>query len=118
MITFGEVKPYKEDGKTGIYIRGHADYAKDDDIVCAAVSAIGQTAAQAVEVYGKNVEIRHCSKGHIMFVCDANPEAELIIKTALLGLNSIKEQYPQCFTAKDEHTQNVMTRKEFELKGV
>lgn len=98
MITFGEVKPYKDDGKTGIYIRGHADYAKGDDIVCAAVSAIGQTAAQGCGYYDSKTDVQHCQKGHIVFVCDKTAETVAIINTALLGLNAIKLQYPQCFT--------------------
>ena len=98
MITFGEIKAYKEPDKTGLYIRGHADYAKGDDIVCAAVSAIGQTAAQGCKCYDKKTEIRQQKKGHIVFVCYKTAESIAIINAALLGLNAIKLQYPQCFT--------------------
>lgn len=99
MISYGKMEPYREPDKTGLFIRGHAHYApKGEDIVCAAVSAIGQTAAQGCKAYDAKTEIRHCADGHVVFICDKRPETEAIIRAALIGLDSVKEIQPQCFT--------------------
>lgn len=94
MISFGRTK--KEKGEIGFWIRGHANYKKDNDIVCAAVSAIGQTAAQGCQVYA-DTEIYHCEPGHIEFITRKNEKTDAIIKSSILGLQGIKESYPQCF---------------------
>ena len=101
MISFGRLK--LDDDMTGMFIHGHANYAKEgEDIVCAAVSGIGCSAAQGCQIYDTNTQIRHCEKGNIEFVCKKTAETEAIARTALAGLFSIKEQYPQCFNMKKD----------------
>lgn len=100
MIEYGKINPHNEDDGTGLFIRGHANYAESGtDIVCAAVSAIGQTAAHGCKVFDAYTEIRHCQKGHIVFVCEDKTETNAIIRAALIGLDEVKAQYPECFKA-------------------
>lgn len=99
MISYGRMEPYQEPEKTGLFIRGHANYApRGEDIVCAAVSAIGQTAAQGCKAYEDQTNIRHCEDGHIVFICRKTLETEAIVKAALIGLDAVKEARPECFT--------------------
>lgn len=101
MIQYGRVEPYQKEEdvyKTGLYIRGHANYVtKGDDIVCAAVSAIGQAAIAGCEAFDAYIEIKQRRKGHIVFVCEHTTETNAIIQAAILGLDGIKAKYPQCF---------------------
>lgn len=97
MIRFGIVK-HIDKYKTGLFIRGHANYAKKgEDIVCAAVSAIGQTAAIGVQRFDAGTDIKQCRSGHIIFTCARKAETEAIISTAAAGIHQIAMQYPQCF---------------------
>ena len=112
MVTYGIVK-HIDKNKTGLYIRGHANYVKKGpDIVCAAVSAIGQTAGLGVERFDSTAELKRNQNGYWMFVCDSTAETRAIIVTAIAALDVLREQYPQCFAEPDEYTQNVLARKE------
>ena len=94
MIHFGVIE-HIDKSKTGLFIRGHANYAKHGaDIVCAAVSAIGQTAAIGVGKFDNGAAIKHCRAGYISFVCAKMPETTAIISTAMAGLNEIAKEYP------------------------
>lgn len=94
MVTYGLVKHLEKD-KTGIFIRGHANYAKKGaDIVCAAVSTIGQVAALGVSKYDPQVEVKQMTTGHISFTCKRTPETEAIIYTAIAGLDEVAKEYP------------------------
>lgn len=96
MISFGRLEI--DDGMIGIFIRGHANYAKEgEDIVCAAVSGIGCSAVQGCQLYDENIEIRHCKKGNIEFVCKRTAETEAVVRATLAGISSIKEIYRKCF---------------------
>lgn len=98
MIEYGRVEHYEDKTKTGLYIRGHANYVKKGhDPVCAAVSAIGQTAMAGCMVFDDRTHVKQCRKGYMVFVCKDNTETNAIIRTALMGLNGVKKQYPQCF---------------------
>ena len=83
----------------GFEIRGHSGYAQSgEDIVCAAISAISQTAVLGItEVLGIDAQ------------CDANDEAgslslllpevgderaQAILETMAIGLSNIQQQYP------------------------
>lgn len=97
MIRFGMVK-HIDKNKTGLFIRGHANYAKKgEDIVCAAVSAIGQTAAIGVQMFDADADIKQCRSGHVVFVCKRTFATDAIILTAVAGIQQIASQYPQCF---------------------
>ena len=91
---------YRNGSPAGFLAKGHTGYAEaGEDIVCAAVSALTQTAylgvaelAKAeVTVKQKDGELRvMLSEG----ISDEEREkAELILGTMLLGLRSIEENY-------------------------
>ena len=95
MVTYGLVN-HLDKSKTGLFIRGHANYAKKgQDIVCAAVSTIGQVAAIGVSKYDPKVEIKHMVSGHVSFTCNRTPETEAIIYTAIAGLDEVAKAYPK-----------------------
>lgn len=91
---------YNGDHVLGFRAKGHSGYAeRGEDIVCAAVSALTQTAYLGVseligieaEVFQKGGELR------VMLPAGSDPEkrekAELILETMLLGLRSVEEKY-------------------------
>ena len=95
MVTYGLVK-HEDKSKTGIFIRGHANYAKKGaDIVCAAVSTIGQVAALGVSKYDPQADVKHMTSGHISFTCKRTPETEAIVYTAIAGLDEVAKEYPE-----------------------
>ena len=95
LIEFGEVKGKKE---VGIYIKGHAGFSQNgNDIVCAAVSAVGQTAAQGCLLKDKETKIKGWESGSLSFSCRKTVETNAIVKTDIAGLMAIKQQYPSCF---------------------
>lgn len=83
---------------TGMYIRGHA-YGSDDGMVCAAVSAIGQTAMAGCGQRDPAMQVRQCRKGHIVFACARTEATEAIISAAIAGLDGVRRQYPNAFSA-------------------
>lgn len=96
MIRYGRVRPYQDESRTGLFIRGHA-YGEQGDAVCAAVSAIGQTALAGCKRHDEGIQIRQCRKGHIVFICERTAETEAIVSTALQGLDGVRRKYPQSF---------------------
>lgn len=99
MVFFTEIKVPGNDDVTGLLVRGHAGYAKKskDDIVCSGISAIAQSALYGCSQYDEKLVINKVQSGYINFICKKTTETKAIILAALLGLNAIKEQYPQCF---------------------
>jgi uncharacterized protein len=92
---------FSKDKLIGLLITGHAGYApKGSDIVCAGISAIVQTAAIGCRNYDPKTEITS-QNGGFVFVCKDKPITRAIIKTAILGLEQMKEQYPTCFDSVD-----------------
>ena len=92
MIVFSEIT---ERGRTGLSVRGHANYAvKGADIVCAAVSAIAQTALLGVQRFASLEPEPRCRDGDIVFTAQRTPETVAIIVAALMGLREIAAQYP------------------------
>lgn len=89
--------------RIGLMVRGHANYAKKDDIVCAAVSSICQAAANGCLKFGKNTDIKYCRPGHFVFVTDYNQSTEAIVDTAYDGLENIAKQYPKCFKSNNNN---------------
>ncbi len=89
----------------GFEASGHAGYdAYGRDIVCAAVSAILQTALEGIQkVVGVQPRVyRRDRKGYLQVQLPLSlPEAQLhdaslLIRTAHSGLLCIAEQYPDC----------------------
>lgn len=96
MIT---VKPYKREGdvesyRSGFIVDGHAEYAEHgQDIVCASVSTLAQTAILGLNHYTFiDAKIRN---GHIaVHVLKDDHTSDTIIKTMLLGLEEIARLHP------------------------
>lgn len=96
MIVFKEITKH---GKTGLSVRGHADYAvKGADIVCAAVSAIAQTAYIGVQRFADIEPEPRCRDGDICFCSEKTLETVAIVVAALMGLREIAAQYPDNVT--------------------
>lgn len=92
-----------ESGEAGFSVKGHAGLQlKGNDIVCAAVSALTQTAIVALEnITGIRQDIRQ-QEGSLSstFQCtdidgEQRKAIEIIIYTMLLGLLEIRKQYPE-----------------------
>ncbi|SMB92830.1 hypothetical protein SAMN00808754_0719 [Thermanaeromonas toyohensis ToBE] len=86
----------------GFEITGHAGYApRGQDIVCAAVSALAQAAVLGLEEFLSRKPAAEIRKGklHCQLAQDLSPQdwerAEAILGTLKLGLEAIKESYPQ-----------------------
>lgn len=88
---------------TSYKISGHAGYAENGkDIVCAAVSALGQTILLGLDEYC-NVLFNMDMTG-MMEVNIVNPDevSDIIVKTMILGLQMIQKQYPEYITLTEE----------------
>ncbi|MBO4848266.1 MAG: ribosomal-processing cysteine protease Prp [Clostridia bacterium] len=91
---------YFEGRIVGFTAKGHSGYAdKGGDIVCAAVSALTQTAYLGIrELVGAKADFQ-CSDGALRLKLDPSvagekrEKAELILGTMLLGLRSVEENY-------------------------
>lgn len=95
MVKFSVVN-HIDENRTGLLIRGHANYVKrGPDIVCAAVSAIGQTACAGVDAV-TDTDIKHMQEGYISFTCGKTVQTQAIINAAICGLKQLEQQYPQC----------------------
>ncbi len=89
-------------------VSGHAGYAnKGEDIVCAAVSAIVQTAVMGIsDVLSIDMEYTQ-TKGYASFCLphDISLEqirsAQIILETMLIGLKSIELQYGSFVSIKE-----------------
>ena len=95
MISY--TKP-QDHGKIGLIVTGHAGYGPaGNDIVCSAVSAIAQTAAMGVARYDAKANIQIATDDGVAIACRDRPKTRAVIDTAVLGLDNIRKQYPQCF---------------------
>lgn len=83
----------------GFQSEGHAEYADyGEDIVCAAVSVLTQTAVLGLTHHaGLEIEVEQ-SPGWLQCVLKSGSEAEgaaaAILETMILGLDAIARQYP------------------------
>ena len=84
---------------SGFSAKGHTGYAEEgEDIVCAAVSAITQTAAMGLKHYEPNTQSRwREGDDPVLEVVVPNPnhETQVILETMLLGLEDILSGVPQ-----------------------
>ncbi len=83
---------------TGFSIEGHAGYARHGkDIVCAAVSALVMNTMNSIQAFTSDVfdYSEDEKKGRIVFkiVSEPAPEAKLFLKSLILGLQGIQEEY-------------------------
>lgn len=91
---------YKGGNIVGFTAKGHSGYAeRGEDIVCAAISALTQTAYLGItELAGADVDFSvRDGELRLMLHDGLSPEtkekAELILGTMLLGLRSVEENY-------------------------
>ena len=79
-------------------VSGHSETAaRGEDIVCAGVSALTQSAVLGLERYlGRDLELE-VSSGHLECALMAEPDCltETIYQTMLLGLTEIAKQNPE-----------------------
>ena len=83
---------------TGFHIEGHAGFAKrGKDIVCAAVSALVMNTMNSIHSFTSDVfdYNEHEKRGMIDFriVSEPSPESVVLLKSLILGLQSIQEEY-------------------------
>lgn len=102
---------YRNSDKTieQFVIEGHA-YAADPgkDIVCAAVSMLGQTIVLSLHQIA-NIDVEYeIRKGYLECKLPKNltekelHKAKLLVDTMLLGLKNIQESYPQYIEIRDK----------------
>lgn len=82
----------------GIEIKGHAGYAEyGQDVICAAVSALALNMANSVEVFtDDHFEGSAAEDGGsftFSFPEEISPESQLLMKSLVLGLESIRDDY-------------------------
>ncbi len=87
---------------TGFRTEGHAEYAKrGKDIVCAAVSALVMNTMNSIHSFTSDVfdYNEHEKRGMIDFriVSEPSPETKVLLKSLLLGLQGIQEEYGEKF---------------------
>lgn len=100
MVSFS-IKRDRNNRINGFTCSGHAGYSeKGTDIVCAAISALTQSAILALErLVGVKLALKANSKtGSMDCSWDNHPDkveqAELVIRMVALGLIEIEKQYP------------------------
>lgn len=82
-----------EYGKTEIHLKGHAGYAmKGYDIVCAGVSVLYQTLVLTLPDVTET-QVSYENDEHII-VAKNTYESGLLIRSFLIGYESIAEEYP------------------------
>ncbi len=83
----------------GFAVEGHADYAEEDrdDIICAAVSALTVTTANAIETFtDDSFEQEFGEDGGLLrmrFPEGLQERASLLMDAMLLGIESIRTEY-------------------------
>ena len=78
----------------GFTTEGHADYAiKGQDIVCAAVSTLFQTAALGLNSYCE-CEISLGDGNAVVEIIERNRASDIIINTMVKGLRAIEKKHP------------------------
>lgn len=83
----------------GLVVSGHAGYApRGRDIVCAAVSALAQTAVRALEVLAGVQPGAKITEGYLECILPPallSEKAELILEVAAVGLKEVGRAHPE-----------------------
>ena len=94
------VKVYKTSDETvrKFELLGHAQFAEPgEDVVCAAVSALVLNTINSIESFTDERYVTECDEetGHILYEFreKPGPEAVLLVRSMLLGLQMIEESY-------------------------
>ncbi len=92
---------HQTDGQlTGFECVGHAGFAEaGSDIVCAAVSILTTTCANALETVAGAAPRVQASSGRMILSLPANAgrDAQVILKSMRQGLRDLAEEYPRYF---------------------
>ncbi|MBO2516017.1 MAG: ribosomal-processing cysteine protease Prp [Clostridiales bacterium] len=92
------IRVSSKDGRiTGFTCKGHSGYAEEgSDIVCAAVSALTQTAVNALETVAKVTPEVKVKDGSLeaRLPDTENHDAQIILQSMVQGLRDISESYP------------------------
>jgi uncharacterized protein YsxB (DUF464 family) len=84
----------KRDRYTGFTIKGHADYDEaGSDIVCAAVSALSQTALLGLIQYASQDVPYEVNDGFLSVQVKPCEASQIILGTMVAGLEQIVRQY-------------------------
>ena len=89
---------YIEGDSVGLSMVGHAGHSqKGEDIVCAAISAITQTAMMGLQHFAPNTQA-HWEAGEdpilVVRVPNPNHDTEVILRTMVIGLEDILSGVP------------------------
>lgn len=88
-----------EEGKiSGFSVEGHSDFAEHGkDIVCAGVSSLALTALLGIEKHLHREMDYDIASGKLCMKLKGAPDdlTEAILKTMLLGIERIADQYPK-----------------------
>lgn len=76
-----------------IRIRGHANYARGDDIVCAGVSVLAQSVLLAASRRGL-LRARRVGKGNLEMTLTNTVDTRGFVAVLIDGLEDLSEQYP------------------------
>lgn len=97
MIT---ISPKGDSYRYGFVVEGHAEFAEHgQDIVCAAASAIAQTALKGIKWF-TDVRFKVESGRLAAEVLHSNTKSDTIIKTMLMGLEDLALQFPDYVSIK------------------
>ena len=87
-----------ENSERWILVLGHANHApKGHDIVCAAVSALVQTLYSSLKETGSKVQAEPVCGNFVLNKTGLDEKGKILVKSFCLGMDRIKESYPQCF---------------------
>ncbi len=91
---------YLNDNITGFIVKGHADFAPEgQDICCAGVSAVTQTALIGLLNHLREKPVYKVVKGDLEVNLPANishkdnDKAQIILNTMVAGLKAMQEEY-------------------------
>lgn len=83
----------------GFEVKGHSGFAQEgSDIVCAAISALTQTAVMGFEQVAKAQMTYRIQEGRLfcrLNDMESNIRAQAIMDATILGLEEIERQYPE-----------------------
>ena len=78
-----------------LHVRGHAGTAPyGEDLVCAAVSAVVQTAALGLARLDAGAGPARVRDGDLLWQGESGEAGQIILETCVLGLEDIAESYP------------------------
>lgn len=96
-----------------VRVKGHGGGVRGEDIVCAAVSAITQTALSGLLFYGKDDVRWGMEKGTLWMNISERVKREnqevfhIILSTMIIGLKKIAQEYPDRVVIYMDETEKV-----------